>query len=147
MARRSKKKMSCKTTAPTHQGSGTHPEPTFTQFSQLPPELRRETWQLALPSIDRGSGVCVLSTGFTPADKTAKLIVHNPRSSLLAVSREARESALESLPLTRNYDPETDILYLDEKSFYPFCDMCREGAWPESIQHLALAVSVSDRGL
>lgn len=119
--------------------------PSFTPFSHLPLELRRQIWELSLSFNGQVSGVCVLPKDFDPhADQ---LTVRNPYSALMATNKEARQVALELMPLERNYNPDTDTLYVGPDAFYRFCDMCREDDWPSVIRRLALALPVADRGL
>ncbi|KAF4471969.1 hypothetical protein FALBO_1115 [Fusarium albosuccineum] len=118
----------------------------FMSFPRLPLELRRQIWRLArLCDSDTHQGVSILSC--TPEGKAAPLTVYNSCSSVLGACREARQTALETIPLTRKYNPEADILYVDHDTFYKFCDFCREDDWPAEIRHLALSLPVSERGL
>ncbi|KAF5008877.1 hypothetical protein FDECE_4901 [Fusarium decemcellulare] len=118
----------------------------FDCFPQLPVELRLRIWQLALPLVDNSQGVCVLPKGLGPLGNPSKHIVYNPWSPLRAVNTEARQVAVASYSLTRQYDESRDIFYVDHETFYEFCDMCRESMWPGLITHLAIALSVSDSG-
>ncbi|KAH7152610.1 hypothetical protein EDB81DRAFT_841082 [Dactylonectria macrodidyma] len=121
------------------------PSPSFKPFSRLPLELRRQIWELAHSFSDAVPGVCVLPEDFDPhADQ---LTVHNPHSALMGTNHEARQIALDLVPLERKYNPETDILYVGSDAFYRFCDMCREDDWPSVIRHLALALPVAEKGL
>ncbi|KAJ4268991.1 hypothetical protein NW762_003063 [Fusarium torreyae] len=121
-------------------------DPRFKGFPRLPLELRLKIWDLSLASTSSSQGVCVLPPDYT-SESVAQLLVQNPYTSLLGVSTEARRVALKKVPWSRSYDPERDILFVDKHSFYKFCDMCSSDKWPSLVQHLALALSVTDRGL
>ncbi|KAM5350851.1 hypothetical protein ACJZ2D_017191 [Fusarium nematophilum] len=136
--------------APTEKGtspqSSESPSTThFRLFPRLPLELRRRIWYFALLATGVYTGLCVLSSPLI--GKIAPLIVCNPYSPLMATCSEARQTAVECCPPTRNYDPETDILYISKENFHGFCDTSRYKEWQSQIRHLALALPVADRGL
>lgn len=119
--------------------------PSFMSFSHLPLELRRQIWELSLSLNGPVSSACVLPKDFDP--HANQLTVRNPYSALMGTNKEARQVALELMPLERIYNPDTDILYVGPDAFYHFCDICREDDWPSVIRHLALALPVADKGL
>lgn len=122
------------------------PTPTFHPFPRLPLELRQEIWKFALPLTSEEPGVCVLSEGMTLKEGISRLTVKEYHSSLEAVCREAREAALENLPVRRDYNPLIDILYIGRDCFYDFCSRARVDDW-SLVKHIALALPVAETGL
>ncbi len=67
----------------------------------------------------------------------------------MGTNREARGIAMECSS-TREYDPETDILYVGEESFTHFTGhLCQPNgaSWVSRIRHLAIPLAMSDAGL
>lgn len=110
----------------------------FELFPQLPPEIRREIWRLAIPPT---KGVCILPPHYAAASNE-EFTVRNPYSPLTRTCTEAREICLENSPLTRDFHPETDILYVSGASFDNFCRICHE-PWPARLRHIAIALPLS----
>lgn len=109
------------------------------KFSRLPPEIRQHIWRLALPS-QISPGVCLLGARFTPS-KQVERIVHDPYSQLRRVCRESRGI---TFPLTRQFNPDMDILYLSVANFRNFCLVCRDKHWPAQVQHIAIELPLAD---
>ncbi|KAJ4310789.1 hypothetical protein N0V84_010797 [Fusarium piperis] len=122
------------------------PTQTFHPFLRLPLELRREIWKFALPLTCERPGVCVLSEGMTLREGISRLTVKEYHSSLKAVSQEARETALENLPVRRDYNPQIDILYIGRDCFYAFCFRSLIDDW-SLVKRIALALPVAETGL
>ncbi|KAI8668435.1 hypothetical protein NCS55_00869300 [Fusarium keratoplasticum] len=122
------------------------PTQTFHPFPRLPLELRQEIWKLALPMTAEKPGVCVLSEGMTSRGGISRLTVKQHQSSLKAVCQEARKTALENLPVRRDYNPLIDILYIGRDCFFPFCSRATIDDWSR-VRHIALALPVAEMGL
>lgn len=116
----------------------------FTLFPRLPPEIRQEIWRLALLSA-MGAGVCLLPSRFTARGR-AKLIVRLPREPIRAACSESQTIARRDFPLSRPFDPDTDILYVGASAFENFCSICVDESWPGQVRHLAIALPVADSG-
>ncbi|KAM0424919.1 hypothetical protein ACHAPT_009975 [Fusarium lateritium] len=118
----------------------------FHPFPRLPLELRQAIWKLALPCTAESSGVCVLSEGMTLREGISRLTVKEHHSTLKAVCQEARKTALENLPVRRDYNPHIDILYIGSDCFYAFCSRSMIDDW-SFVRHIALALPVAEMGL
>ncbi|XEU97385.1 hypothetical protein FSHL1_002671 [Fusarium sambucinum] len=117
----------------------------FKPFCRLPLKLRRKIWKIATAHLEVQPNICIFPPHFD-SELESDLTVHQSYITLLATSREARQVALKHFSFTRAYNTRTDILYLDDSSFYVFCGRCYNWDWARSIRHIALASSVSERG-
>ena len=125
----------------------------FEQFSQLPVELRDIIWEMAAQETSTPA-VCILTVTPRTNETAAQhkpLMVHAPHNEDVAAScHRARDVALKLSPLTREYNPETDILYLDDEAFEYFTgELCGRCAlpWASSVRHLAINLADAERGL
>lgn len=122
----------------------------FGHFPQLPPDIRQKIWSVASSSPTSTPGVCIFSETYEPR-QNPRLIVHEPcNRALLQTNTEAHDMALMSTKPTRDYNPQTDILYVACKGFYRFMDSecgIKGPDWVSEIRHLAISFSQTDRGL
>lgn len=118
---------------------------TFHLFPRLPLELRQEIWKLALPLTSEKPGVCILSEGMAFLEGISSLTVKEHHSSLKAVCQEARKTALETLPVRRDYNPLIDIIYIDHYSFSAFCSRATIDDW-SLVRHIALSLPLAVMG-
>ncbi|KAH8896553.1 hypothetical protein GQ53DRAFT_524636 [Thozetella sp. PMI_491] len=135
------------------EGEQLKKEPTdqFSRFPDLPAELRHEIWETAAATRLQPN-VCVL----TIEKSNGGELTHKPlvirelcNEALEGTSQEAREIALRVRP-RREYNPETDILYIAEEAFDYFtgnlCGRCRI-PWASKVRHLAIPVNKAETGL
>ncbi|EEU39223.1 uncharacterized protein NECHADRAFT_81998 [Fusarium vanettenii 77-13-4] len=122
------------------------PTQIFHPFPRLPLELRQQIWKLALPLTSEKPGVCILSGYLEFQADISNLTVNEYHSLLKAVSQEARQTALENLPVKRDYNPLIDILYIGRDCFFAFCSRATIDDWSR-VRHIALSLPVAEMGL
>lgn len=114
----------------------------FKLFSQLPPEIRQHIWFLALPA--PGSDICTLPETCRVLGRR-KLTVRSHYSPLTKTCREARGVAESISPVVRDFNPDSDVLYVSKAAFENFCRMCQE-RWTNRVRHIAIALPVVESG-
>ena len=129
---------------------------TFQQFPRLPANVRQEIWSIAAASSSPPSsstpGICIFSETYESMENkpTPHLVVHEPHNRALhETNTEAHDIALMTPGPTREYNPETDILYITRDSFHHFTgNACGYGGpeWVSRICHLAIPFSLSESG-
>lgn len=129
------------TPVPKDNTVGVLPAQTFHPFPRLPLELRQKIWKLALPLTSETPGVCILP-GMAFLEGISDLTVKEYHSSLKAVCQEARKTALETLPVRRDFNPLIDIIYIDNFSFSAFSTRAPIDEW-SLVRHIALSLPLA----
>ncbi|KAK3985400.1 hypothetical protein QBC44DRAFT_404522 [Cladorrhinum sp. PSN332] len=116
----------------------------FTLFPNLPADVRQEIWRIAALEPPSSPAICHLSILLRVNDDGLDLDASPPRlviqpapnRALLATNTEAHDIALMSPRPPRDFNPATDVLYIDSpRTWDTFLAKRRDLRWHETVVH------------